>query len=50
MFRILLQTARGMLNSVICTAHFSDNFNTVFYKKIERLLYFYSIACKKRTD
>ena len=35
MFSILLQTARGILNSLICVdiCHFSNNFNSVFYKK-----------------
>ena len=33
MFSILLQTARGILNSDICTAHFSENLNDVFNKK-----------------
>ena len=37
MFSILLQTVRGVLNSLICTAHFSDNFNSVFNYKIEKL-------------
>ena len=31
MFSILLQTARSIQNSLI--AHFSNNFNSVFYKK-----------------
>ena len=33
MFSILLQTARGILNSLICVVHFSNNFNSVFHKK-----------------
>ena len=33
MFSIILQTARRMLNSVMCTTHLSDNFNSVFNKK-----------------
>ena len=36
MFSILLQTASGIWNSAICTAHFSDNFNSVFNEKIEK--------------
>ena len=28
----LLQTARGILNSLICVVHFSSNFNSVFHK------------------
>ena len=33
MFSILLQKAEGVLYSLICTAHLSNNFNSVFYKK-----------------
>ena len=39
MFSILLQTERGILNSLICTAHFFNNFNGVFHKKMfEKLI------------
>ena len=39
MFSALLQTARGMLNSLICVAKFSDNFNSVFHiKKLDKLI------------
>ena len=34
MFSNLLQTARGILNSLICVVHFSSNFNSVFHKKV----------------
>ena len=37
MFKIPLQTTRGMLNNVVCTAHFSDNFNSVFNKKAKKM-------------
>ena len=33
MFSFILQAARGMLNTVICTACISDNFNSVFSEK-----------------
>ena len=33
MFSDLLQTARGILNSLICVSHFSSNFNSVFHKE-----------------
>ena len=52
MFSILLQTARGILNNLICVAHFSNNFNSVFYKNVhENYWCCSSIACQeKRTD
>ena len=37
MFSILLQTALGKLNSFICTGHFSNSFDGVFNKKIEKI-------------
>ena len=33
MFINLLQTARGILNSLTCVVHFSNNFNSAFRKK-----------------
>ena len=49
MFNFSLLTARGILNSVICTAYFSDTFNSVFnLKNKETFLCLCSIACKKR--
>ena len=33
MFSIILQTVRGMLDSVICTTHLSGNFDSEFNKK-----------------
>ena len=34
MFSILLQTARGISNSLIGVNHFCNNFNSVFHKKV----------------
>ena len=49
MFIILLLTTRGLLNSLICTAHFSNDFNVVYsVKKKINLLCFCSIACKTK--
>ena len=52
MFSILLQTAGGILNSLICVAHFSNNFNSVSIKKVHKTCWCSSsIACQeKRTD
>ena len=52
MFSILSKTANDIVNSVICTAHFPENFNSVFNKEIEKRNFWRcSIACKKgRTD
>ena len=53
MFNILFQTARGILNSLICVTHFSNNFNSVFHKKKVKETHCCSrrIACKEnRTD
>ena len=36
-FHAVLQTANCILNSLICTAIFSNNFNSIFNKKIEKL-------------
>ena len=36
-FSIVSQTARSVLNSFICTAHFSNNFNNVFSKHVEKI-------------
>ena len=33
MFGIILETSRGILNSLICVVDFSNNFNSVFHKK-----------------
>ena len=35
---LILQSARSILNTVISTAYFSDNFNSVFSKSIEKVL------------
>ena len=38
MFSILLQTIRGILNTLICVAHFSNNFNSIFNEKVENII------------
>ena len=49
MFSNLLQTARGILNSLICVVHFSSNFNSVFHKKVhENYWCCSSIACQEK--
>ena len=49
MFSNLLQTARGILNSLICVAHFSNNFNSAFHKKVhENYWCSSSIACQEK--
>ena len=49
MFSNLLQTARGILNSLICVVHFSSNFNSVFHKKVhENYCCCSSIACQEK--
>ena len=50
MFIVLLQTARCVLKSVICTAHFADSFNSVFNKKNENFSGLCSITCKKKKN
>ena len=52
MFSIPLQTAKVILNSLICVVHFSINFNSAFQKKVhETYCCSSSIACQtKRTD
>ena len=37
MFIILLQTALDRLNSLICTSHFSNSFDSVFNEQIEKI-------------
>ena len=45
----LLQTGRGILNSLICVVHFSSNFNSVFHKKVhENYWCRCSIACQEK--
>ena len=49
MFSNLLQTARGILNSLIRVVHFSNNFNSVFHKKVhENYWCCCSIACQEK--
>ena len=49
MFSNLLQTARGILNSLICVVHFSSNFNSIFHKKVhENYWCCNSIACQEK--
>ena len=48
MFSNLLQTARVILNSLVCVVHFSNNFNSVFHKKVHENFWCYSsIACQE---
>ena len=49
MFSNLLQTARGILNSLICVVHFFSNFNSVIHKKVhENYWCCSSIACQEK--
>ena len=49
MFSNLLQTARGILNSLICVVHFSNNFNSVFHEKVDENYWCCSsIACQEK--
>ena len=49
MFSNLLQTARSILNSLICVVHFSSNFNSVFHKKVHQNYWCCSsIACQEK--
>ena len=49
MFSNLLQTAIGILNSLICVARFSNNCNNVFHKKIHEIFWCCSsIACQEK--
>ena len=49
MFSNLLHTAGGILNSLICVVHFSNNFNSVFHEKVhENYWCCSSIACQKK--
>ena len=49
MFSNLLQTARGILNSLICVVHFSNNFSSVFHKKVhENYWCRSSVACQEK--
>ena len=50
MFSFLLQTAGGMLNTVICTAYFSQNFIVNSVKNIETFLCLYSVVYKKEEE
>ena len=45
MFSNLLQTARGVLNTLICVVYFSSNFNSVFH---ENYWCCSSIACQEK--
>ena len=47
MFSNLLQTARVILNSLICVVHFSSNFNSVFHEN-ENYWCCSSIACQEK--
>ena len=49
MFSNLLQTTRGILNSLICVDHISNDFNSVFYKKVhENYWCCSSITCQEK--
>ena len=49
MFSNLLQTTGGILNSLICVVHFSNNFNGVFHEKVhENYWCCSSIACQEK--
>ena len=49
MFSILLLTASGILNSLICDVNFSNNFTSVFHKKVDETYWCSSsIACKEK--
>ena len=49
MFSNILQTARSILNSLICVVHFSSNFNSVFHKKVHANCWCCSsIACQEK--
>ena len=49
MFSNLLQTAKDILNSLICVAYFSNNFNSVFHEKVhENSWCCSSIACQEK--
>ena len=51
MLSVLLQTTKGILNIVVCTAEFSGPFNSVLNKILrESVLYLCSIACKKQEE
>ena len=53
MYSIFVQTARSIIDSLICAAHFSNNFSSVFHKKQFMKLIGYSsrITCQeKKTD
>ena len=49
MFSNLLQTTRSTLNSLICVDHFSNNFNSVFHKKVHENYWCCSnITCQEK--
>ena len=49
MFSNLLQTPKGILNSLICVIHSSSNFNSVFHKKVNKnYRCCNSIACQEK--
>ena len=49
---VFLQTARDLLNSLVCVAHFSKKFIGAFYERVHEIYWCSSsIACQeKRTD
>ena len=49
MFSNLLQTAGGILHSLICIVHFSSNFKSIFHKKVhENYWCCSSMACQEK--
>ena len=47
--RIILQTARGLLNSLICVVHFSNDFISVFHKKVHETYWCSrSVTCQEQ--
>ena len=48
MFSNLLQIARGILNSLICVPHFSNNSDSVFHKKVHENWCCSSIAYQEK--
>ena len=43
MFSIVLKTATGTFRSDICTDDFSENFDSVFNKEIEKIICVYAV-------
>ena len=50
MFSNLLQTARGILNSLICVVHFSSNLIVYFIKRFTKIVGAVAVCQEKGTD